>query len=131
MKTNTLVLAIVLSLMIAPVLSGCSKTSVVYGEDGIVTAVTEAPTFRVRESLIDETTKIVEDMCTKIGEKTLTKVSVSQKPNADQQDESKTSTILKDVKELIGLVENLIDLVPSHSVSISAHCPDIGSNGSG
>ena len=129
MKTNTL--TIVLGLMIAPVLSGCSKTSVVYGEDGIVTAVTEAPTFRVRESLIEETTTIVDATCRRITEKNLRKVEVSQKPGVDQKDEDKASTILKEVKELIDTVDNLIDLVPSHSVSISAHCSNTGSNGSG
>jgi len=121
---NAMKPAIALFVLI-PLLYGCSKTTVVFGDNGIVTAITEAPTFRDRKSLIDETADIVKDMCSTIEEENLNEVEVHSS-NAGKNDKSADtdSEILKDIKEIFELVENVIDLVPSHSVSVSAICKE-------
>ena len=116
MKTLGMIFVLVLSL------SGCSKTSIVFDEDSVVTAVTEAPTFRFRESLITETTAIVESMCGKIKESGLSGVNIEPAQPREVETKDSDSAVLKDIKELFELVDNIIDLVPSHSVSISVKC---------
>lgn len=103
------------------VLAGCSKTAVVY-EAGVATAVTEAPTLRGRESLIQETRDVLTKTCNMVAKGDFLKVDAPTSP--DDKSNSKDGTFLKEVKELFDMVENLIDLVPSHSVSISVKCKD-------
>ena len=116
MKTSILITAVCL----VTVLTGCSKSSVVFDEHGVVTAVTEAPTFRKRKGLMNETVTVLEDTCKKIKESTIVKVEA---PQRQEPQEGEDSTVLKDIKELFNLVDNVSDLVPSHSVSVSVKCP--------
>ena len=106
-------------------LAGCSKTAVVLGKNGIVTAVTEAPTFRKRTTLIKETTRYAQETCEAAKGTGLPEIKSRDAEGKDpkgKKDEGADSGVLKEAKELFDLVENLIDIVPSHSVSVSMKC---------
>ena len=103
--------------------AGCAKTAVVFGENGIINAVTEAPTLRKRKTLIQETKVIVESACATymplaVGNGTPSTDNVSGSGSNGKTKNDK----IADFKAIVGLAENVLDLVPSHSVAVIVDC---------
>ena len=83
---------------------GCSKTTMIVDEHGVVNAVTEAPTFRWRKTLIKETQKAVECTCERLRNSTLVEpVSSSSEQNSTATNSS-GDTLSKQFKDIKAVV---------------------------
>ena len=106
--------------------SGCSKTAVMVGEGGVVSAVTEAPTFRLRRTLLLETKEAVENACKELQGSMLVGFAPRSNGNSDsgRGSDDMLGESFKGISVIFDLVESAIDIVPSHSVTLTVKCQD-------